>query len=210
MAEIDQSHDGASAGGQGWYRRWRAWAVGALALVAVAGGLAGGLAGTAGTGGTGSQSATGPATSPTAPTSSTTSATTSAVTPTVATVAVALSTASAVEEQAKASYDAVVAQFGDVRPFSAISDAEGQHIVTLSKLAVRYGVSLPSEQYSGETSPATLAEACQMGVRTEQNIVAMYTQLLSEVSSYADLTQAFSNLQSAARDDHLPAFERCA
>ena len=34
--------------------------------------------------------------------------------------------------------------------------------------------------------------------------------LITQVAGFADLTQAFSNLQAASRDNHRPAFQRCA
>lgn len=179
-------------GREPWYRRWSTWAIGALAGVVVAGAIAGGLVATSGTDRTGTAS----------PTGSTAPAATSAV-------SVALSTASTTEQGANAIYHAVMERFGDVQPFSSVSDAEDQHIATLAQLATRYGVALPSGPFTGASAPATLADACQVGVNTEQNIVAMYTQLLSDVSGHADLTRAFSNLQAAARDSHLPAFQRC-
>ncbi len=189
MAEVDDvQHKAASA--HPWYRRWQAWAGGMLALVVAAAGVAAGLAATSTTGnGTGTGTTPAPATT--------------------SNVAAALTTATTVEREAKATYDAVLTKFGDVQPFSTVSDAEGQHLATLADLASRYGVSLPSGSLSGETAPTTLTAACEVGVATEENLVSTYAQVRAEVSAYADLTQAFSNLQAAERDNHLPAFERC-
>ena len=142
-------------------------------------------------------------------TGSTTGSTTGA--PTASTTVVAsLGTAYTAEQQAKATYDNVIARFGPVRPFTTVRSAEVDHIDTLQGLAQRYGVTLPAGPFNGAPSPATLTEACQLGVTTEQQIVSTYSQLITQVAGYADLTQAFSNLQAASRDNHLPAFQRCA
>ena len=125
-------------------------------------------------------------------------------------VATSLTTAITAEQQAKATYDNVIARFGPVRPFTTVRSAEVDHIDTLQGLAQRYGVTLPAGPFNGAPSPATLTEACQLGVTTEQQIVSTYSQLITQVAGYADLTQAFSNLQAASRDNHLPAFQRCA
>lgn len=195
MSEVDPSQKITPARTR-WYQRWRAWAAGAAALVAVAGAVAGTLAATSGT------------QTPGTPTPGATSSTqwTAASPPT--TVSVALFTASAAEQEAKATYDGVIERLGSIQPFSAVANAEDQHVAVLAVLGERYGVGLPSS-FPGQSPPATLTEACQIGVRTEQNLVALYGQLRSEVSGYPDVVQAFTNLQASARDSHLPAFQRC-
>lgn len=210
MTQLDQSSGTIARppstppnGGRPWYRSRRWWIVGIAALVVVVAGIVGGLAGTSGTDAT----TTSPRTS--APNVGTT-APDAGTTPASGSVATALTTALTIEHEAKATYDNVIARFGAVRPFSTISSAEAQQIDSLDTLAQRYGVTVPAGPFAGQPSPTTLAEACQLGVTTEQHMVSTYDGLLTQVSAYGDLTQAFSNLQGAARDSHLPAFERCA
>ena len=194
-------------GGQPWYRRRRWWIVGSAALVFVVGGVIGGLVGTSGTD---NAATTAPSVSTTAPNGGATTPGPGATVPASGAAATALTTALTAEHEAKATYDNVIARFGAVRPFATVSSAEAQHIDSLQTLAQRYGVTLPPGPFAGQPSPSTLTEACQLGVTTEQQVISTYDQLLAQVSGYGDLTQGFSNLQAAARDNHLPAFERCS
>lgn len=201
MPEADPPHDEPAAGRPPWYRRWQAWAIGGVALVVIAAGVAGGLAGTSGTNGT--ATGTGNGNGATAPTSA------SPPPGSGSALFVVLSTAWTAEQEAKATYDAVIAKFGEVQPFSAIAAAESRHIGVVGGLAARYGITLPSGDFPGEPAPATLTEACQVGVRAEQDVIDMYDELIPEVSGYPDLTRAFTALQ-AATVAHLAAFRLCA
>jgi hypothetical protein len=46
-------------------------------------------------------------------------------------------------------------------------------------------------------------------VAWEEATVALYDELLPQVAAYSDVVYVFTNLRSASRDNHLPAFERC-
>lgn len=195
MTKIEQPSTGAGTGGddgggggsgRGPRHATRWWIAGLVAVVAVVA-LVAALVGVT-------------VTSSTHPTTTT---------PAGGAVAASLTTAISTEQQAKATYDNVIDHLGAIRPFAAMSRAEAAHIVTLQRLAQRYGLALPAGSTSGRSSPSTPLAACQLGVSTEQHIVAMYTQLLTQVRGYGDLTRAFTNLQSAARDNHLPAFRAC-
>ena len=175
--------------GRPWYRTWHWWGAGVLLLVAASAGIASALAWTSK-----------PAPSGTPGTSTSAQATTDVDTP----IAAALTA----EQEARATYANVIDRLGDVQPFTAVRSAETRHIATLTGLAHRYSVNLPAGTFSGETSPTTLRAACQLGVSTEQDIVTMYDELLTQVNE-RDVTQAFEHLQAAARDDHLAAFQRC-
>ncbi|MBP6929599.1 MAG: DUF2202 domain-containing protein [Candidatus Moranbacteria bacterium] len=115
------------------------------------------------------------------------------------------------EYKAFASYQAVIARLGSVRPFSMIIRAEEQHISSLKALLDKYGVSIPENKYlSTVTAPATIQVACQVGVDAEIANVALYRDtLLPTVTAYPDITQVFTNLMTASEERHLPAFDRC-
>jgi len=115
------------------------------------------------------------------------------------------------EYKAKATYEAIIADFGGVRPFSMIVRAEEQHINALKAVYDRYGVDVPApEAYTPEVEE-TLAANCQVGVDAEIANAALYRdQLLPAVEEYDDITFVFTNLMNASQDKHLPAFERCA
>ncbi len=123
----------------------------------------------------------------------------------------ALSAALDDEYKAFASYQAVIARLGSVRPFSMIIRAEEQHISSLKALFDKYGVSIPENPYLAKvTVPSTLQSACQVGVDAEIANASLYREkLLPAVKDYADITSVFTNLMDASQERHLPAFDRC-
>jgi len=123
----------------------------------------------------------------------------------------ALKTAIDDEYHALSTYQAVIEKFGTVRPFSMIIGAEEQHIASLKAIFDKYGIEIPANTWDGKAvAPATLQEACQIGVDAEIANADLYrSQLLPAVSEYPDITSVFENLMNASQDKHLPAFERC-
>ena len=128
--------------------------------------------------------------------------------PSSSTVTSALTAAYQAETGTLSTYRNVVAALGSVGPFPNIVNAEQQHVTTVTTLLNRYGVAVPAAG-AGQASPSNLSAACTLGVTLEQQIISMYTDQLPNVSGHADITTAFQNLQSVARDNHLPAFQRC-
>ena len=55
----------------------------------------------------------------------------------------------------------------------------------------------------------SVTEACRGGVAAENKNIALYDDFLGFVSE-ADIREVFSQLQRASRENHLPAFTRCA
>lgn len=116
------------------------------------------------------------------------------------------------EYKALSTYEVVVAKFGMVRPFSMIIGAEKQHIASLEAIYDKYGLKeVPKNTWPNKVSaPATLQEACQIGVDAEIANAALYKEkLLPVVKDYKDITAVFENLMNASEQKHLPAFERC-
>ncbi|MEQ1403584.1 hypothetical protein ABK249_01440 [Neorhizobium sp. Rsf11] len=128
----------------------------------------------------------------------------------------ALSRALSDEYHAEAFYEAVMARFGSIRPFANIVESERTHSAMLSDLMRIYGLDVPRNDQLNSAAikaqvPATLAEACRMGVEAEIANRDLYQkELLPAVSSYADITVVFERLSAASQNNHLPAFERCA
>nr|WP_321455089.1 DUF2202 domain-containing protein [uncultured Cohaesibacter sp.] len=128
----------------------------------------------------------------------------------------ALVTALEDEYHAEAFYDAVMEKFGAVRPFANIIRAEQMHQSALIDLMTRYGMEIPAntELKSAEIRaavPATLGEACSIGVKAEIDNAGLYTdKLLPAVKAYPDITVVFQALSDASQQKHLPAFQRCA
>ena len=114
------------------------------------------------------------------------------------------------EYAAYATYEAILAEYGQVSPFANILKAEGSHIDALKQILDRYGVPYPDENpYLGVVeAPGSLAEAAQEGVDAEIANVGLYEEQLTVAADYPDIVAVFTNLQTASLERHLPAFER--
>jgi hypothetical protein len=126
-------------------------------------------------------------------------------------VQIALDEAINDEYKALSTYEAVIAKFGTIRPFSMIKGAEEQHIASLKAIYDKYGLEVPVNSWSGKVIvPATLQEACQIGVEAEIANAALYRdELLPAVANYEDIILVFENLMNASQQKHLPAFNKC-
>lgn len=114
------------------------------------------------------------------------------------------------EYRAWATYDQVIADFGEVRPFINIREAEARHMAALQLLFARYGVPVPANPWPGKVERyASLQAACEAGVAAEIANAAMYDRLLS-MTQRSDILTVLRNLQEASQQRHLPAFQRCA
>jgi hypothetical protein len=113
------------------------------------------------------------------------------------------------EYRAWATYDQVIRDFGEVRPFINIREAEARHIEALRALFSRYELDLPENPWPGKvTRYATLQEACAAGVAAEIENGALYDRLLASTQR-PDIVTVFRNLREASQENHLPAFHRC-
>jgi hypothetical protein len=114
------------------------------------------------------------------------------------------------EYKARATYAQVLADFGDVRPFSNIVEAEQRHIDALVPAFARYGIEVPRDPWPGQvTRYGSIADACAAGVEAEIDNAALYDRLLAGTTR-TDLLDTYRNLQRASQEHHLPAFRRCA
>ncbi len=106
-------------------------------------------------------------------------------------------------------YQAAVAQFGNIYPFSQIARSEQQHVKVLARLFTQYGLPVPANPGLASTLTwDSVADACQTGVAAEIADAALYDELEPQVDN-ADILRVFANLQSASLNNHLPAFESC-
>jgi hypothetical protein len=114
------------------------------------------------------------------------------------------------EYRARATYQAVLARFGPVPPFSNIVQAEQRHIDALLPLFARYGIVPPADRWTGQVAPPpTLLQACEAGVAGEIRNYQMYDQLLTQIAE-PDVRAVFTSLRNASAYNHLPAFQACA
>jgi len=113
------------------------------------------------------------------------------------------------EYKAVATYEQMIADFGPIRPFVNIIEAERRHIEALRGLFDRYDLAMPSNPWPG-TRPtfASVADACAAAVEGEIENATMYEQLIS-ATHHRDIIEVFENLRRASQDNHLPAFRRC-
>lgn len=108
-----------------------------------------------------------------------------------------------------ATYDQVIADFGELPPFSNIRDAEGRHIEALLRLFEKHGLAIPANPWTGKvTRYASRQEACAAAVAAEIANGEMYERLL-EATQRPDILTVLRNLQEASQQRHLPAFQRC-
>lgn len=113
------------------------------------------------------------------------------------------------EHKAWATYDQVVRDFGPVRPFVNIREAEARHIGALLSLFRRYGLHAPENPWPGRVPRySSLLEACAAGVTAEVENGALYDRLLRS-SDRPELLAVLRNLQRASQKNHPPAFRRC-
>jgi hypothetical protein len=120
------------------------------------------------------------------------------------------------ERHAESFYEQVIAKFGEVRPFSNIINSEQRHSSGVIALMSQYGVAVPENPYetgamAKPEAPATLAEACKVGVEAEIANRDLYdVQLLPKVKDYPDIARVLTALRDASDQKHLPAFQRCS
>lgn len=73
----------------------------------------------------------------------------------------------------------MIADFGEVRPFSNIREAEARHIQALLCLFARYGLAVPGNPRPGKVELyASLQAACEAGGAAEIANAELYDQLL--------------------------------
>lgn len=109
------------------------------------------------------------------------------------------------EIAAKAEYEALIEEFGSVRPLTNILRAELRHMDALAPLLEAYGVDIGD--FNPTTAiPSSLDEAYQIGVDAEIKNIALYQSYLdSELPE--DVATVFNRLMTASTH-HLEAFQR--
>jgi hypothetical protein len=123
----------------------------------------------------------------------------------------ALALKQALDDEYKAwtTYDQVIKDFGEVRPFINILEAESRHIEALLGLFRQYGITPSTNRWIGNTPNFTSVKAaCAAAVTAEIENVALYDRLLKSTSRQ-DILNVFNALRTASQERHLPAFQRC-
>lgn len=114
------------------------------------------------------------------------------------------------EYRAWATYDQVLADFGDVRPFVNIRESESRHIDAIRRLFELYDIPVPRNPWIGQVERyPSLQAACEAGVAAEIANGEMYDRLIAGTQR-AEILSVLRNLQEASQERHLPAFRRGA
>ncbi|MGQ9909109.1 MAG: ferritin-like domain-containing protein [Candidatus Flexifilum sp.] len=114
------------------------------------------------------------------------------------------------EQHAYAVYGAIIEQFGAVRPFTAIQQAELQHAAAWETLFARYGIPVPEVPEFDLPTYSSLSEACAAGVEAEIMNFDMYDAMLEAFTPYPDLLHVAQMLRNVSEFNHLPAMQNCA
>ncbi|WP_404841044.1 ferritin family protein [Bacillus pumilus] len=108
---------------------------------------------------------------------------------------------------AQARYNNILGNFGYIRTFAQIKEAEMRHINALLPLFERYQVPLPVDiSQSFVSTPENIKAAYAAGVQGEIDNISMYERFLS-LDIPNDMRTVFSQLRNASLN-HLAAFER--
>ena len=111
------------------------------------------------------------------------------------------------EYLAQDEYKAIIAVYGDNKPFSSIVEAEATHIARLVTLFTAYGIPVPEDRSALYTVvPASLQIAYEAGVTAEVHNIAMYETFLKQENLPEDLKLVFEELKKAS-ENHLQAFQ---
>jgi len=116
------------------------------------------------------------------------------------------------EYSARAEYEAIMAKFGNMKPFSNIIKSEQSHIAWLKDAYAARKLALPADEASKHAVvPVTLKSAFEIGVQAEIDNIAMYDQFLATAivkrPENAALKTLFTRLRDASKN-HLKAFQR--
>ncbi len=109
------------------------------------------------------------------------------------------------EYLARAEYELIMKEHGEIRPFSNIIKSEEQHISMLVDLFNAHGYRIPADTASDHVMvPESLKNAIETGVQAEIDNIAMYESFLKRELP-ADVRDVFERLKQAS-ENHLRAF----
>lgn len=109
---------------------------------------------------------------------------------------------------ARAEYQAIILEFGDVMPFVRIVQAEENHINLLLGLFETYGFIVPEDLAAENVVlPDSITSALATGVEAEKANIAMYEVFLAQENLPEDVREAFEYLMQAS-NNHLKAFSQ--
>lgn len=112
------------------------------------------------------------------------------------------------EYLAQAEYDAIIATYGDLRPFINVVVAEQTHIDLLTALFTTYGIEIPANTaVDSVIVPESITASFATAVDAETANIAMYQAFLSQTDLPDDVRSTFEYLVAASQT-HLNAFSK--
>ena len=112
------------------------------------------------------------------------------------------------EYLAQAEYELIISEFGEIKPFINIVEAEKTHIELLIPLFEAYNIDLPNNNAAEMTVlPESISSALATGIEAEEMNIAMYQQFLSQENLPEDVRLVFEYLMNAS-ENHLNAFSK--
>lgn len=112
------------------------------------------------------------------------------------------------EYEARSRYEKVLMDFGNIKPFSQIVQAEGRHMNALEQLYAFYQLQVPVLEPLESKGYASVGEACRASVEAERKNIQLFDRLLEGVTE-ENVRDVFIRLRDASAERHLPAFQRC-
>lgn len=112
-------------------------------------------------------------------------------------------------EMAQRSYEEIIAKLGPVAPFGPIARAEAADAAAVRAAAREHGMIIGDDPVPGSPAPSDRTTACLLAVEIEKSTISTYDELLPKVREFPDVTRLFTRVRATARNDHMPAFERC-
>ena len=114
------------------------------------------------------------------------------------------------EYHAENTYRRVLADFGQVFPFSRIVNAEQRHSAAIAGLYRNRSLEVPTSEWNLGNVPRfeSIREACTAAAQAEIDNIALYDTYL-ELELPTDVRNVFTNNRAASLHNHLPAFEAC-
>ena len=114
------------------------------------------------------------------------------------------------EYLARAEYELIMENYGTMRPFSNIMQAEERHIERLLELFDAYGYNVPEDDSKNfVVLPENLKSSFETGVQAEIDNIAMYDLFLNQDPSDQplpeDIIEVFESLKRGS-ENHLRAF----
>lgn len=114
------------------------------------------------------------------------------------------------EHKSYETYAQVIRDFGEIRPFINIVQAEARHYSALLSLFEKYGVAAPENRWADRAPRfSNVKEACLAAIEGENANVRLYDHAL-KTTERPDILAVYEALRSASQDRHLPAFQRCS